>query len=66
MKKMSQVDWVAWVFVVLGAVNWGLLGVSRINLVESLVGTGALAQVVYILIGLSGVYVLWMALSKKK
>jgi len=66
MKKMSQVDWVAWVFVVVGAINWGLLGVSRVNLVESLVGTGALAQVVYILIGLSGVYVLWMALSKKK
>lgn len=66
MKKMSQVDWVAWTLVVVGAINWGLLGMAGINLVEGVLGTGALTQVVYILVGLSGLYLVWMALGSKK
>ncbi|MBI2103469.1 DUF378 domain-containing protein [Candidatus Woesebacteria bacterium] len=64
--KMSSVDWVAWVLVVVGALNWGLLGVTNLNLVGSILGTSALTQVVYILVGLAGLYMVWMALGKKK
>jgi uncharacterized membrane protein YuzA (DUF378 family) len=64
--RMSTVDWIAWVLVVLGAVNWGLVGAANLNLVETVVGSGSLAQVVYILVGLGGLYMLWMAVSKKK
>ena len=64
--KMSTIDWVAWVLVVIGALNWGLVGAAGINLVETIFGTGSLAQVAYILVGLSGLYMVWMALSKKK
>lgn len=63
--KMSKVGWFAWVLVVLGAINWGLVGAANINLVETIVGTGSLTQVVYILVGLSGLYMLWEALSKR-
>ena len=63
--KMSKVGWFAWVLVVVGAINWGLVGAANINLVETVVGTGALVQVVYILVGLSGLYMLWEALSKR-
>lgn len=64
--KMTTVDWVAWFFVVLGALNWGLMGVAGMNLVSDVIGTGTLTQVVYILVGLSGLYMVWMALNKKK
>jgi len=64
--KMSSVDWVAWVLVVVGAINWGLLGVTNLNLVTTVLGTSALTQVVYILVGLAGLYMVWMALGKKK
>lgn len=63
--KMSTIDWVAWVLVVVGAINWGLLGAANLNLVETVVGSGSLSQVVYILVGLGGLYMLWMAVSKK-
>ncbi len=64
--KMSTVDWVAWLLVVVGAINWGLWGVANLNLVESLLGAWpVLVQVTYILIGLSGLYLLWVAFSKK-
>lgn len=63
--KMSTIDWVAWVLVVVGAINWGLVGAANLNLVETVVGSGSLSQVVYILVGLGGLYMLWMAVSKK-
>lgn len=63
-KKMSTIDWVAWVLVVVGAVNWGFVGAANLNLVTSLFGAG-LTQVVYIMVGLAGLYMLWTALSKK-
>lgn len=41
----------------LAAVNWGLVGVMDVNLVESLFGgSSVLTKAVYIIIGLAGVY----------
>ena len=45
---------VGWVLVV-GAINWGLVGLLGMNLVENLVGMD-LAKIVYILVGAVGVY----------
>lgn len=65
-KKMGTVDWLAWLLILVGAINWGLIGVANLNLVESLLGAWPmLVQITYILVGLSGLYVLWMAFSKK-
>jgi uncharacterized protein len=64
--SMNTVDWVAWVLVVIGAVNWGLVGLAQINLVDALFGAWPmLVQVVYVLVGLSGLYFVYMALTKK-
>ncbi|KKR39348.1 DUF378 domain-containing protein [Candidatus Woesebacteria bacterium RIFOXYA1_FULL_40_18] len=63
--KMGKVDWIAWMLVVVGALNWGFVGVSNLNLVESLFGSSAVTQVLYILVGLAGLYMVWMAVSKK-
>jgi len=47
-----------------GAVNWGLIGITPllgmdpVNLVEILLGTGMLANLVYTLVGLAGIDVL--------
>ena len=47
---------VGWVLVV-GAVNWGLVGLLNLNIVESVLGAGSLlTKVVYIAVGLAGVY----------
>lgn len=50
--------------VAVGAVNWGLIGVTGllgmdpVNLVQVLLGSGTLANVVYALVGLAGLDVL--------
>lgn len=65
--KMKELDWVAWTLVVVGALNWGLIGAFRLDLVQTILGTSpGLVQLVYILIGLSGLYSLYKMSSMKK
>lgn len=62
--KMSALDWVAYVLLIIGGLNWGLVGFFGFNLVESLFGAGTLASIVYDLVGLSALWVIWH-ISKK-
>jgi len=64
--KMNWLDYVAWTLVVVGALNWGLVGAFNYNLVEMIFGVGMLTQWVYILVGVSGLYTLWKMFTMKK
>ena len=45
------------VLVTVGAVNWGLVGAGRFNLVDKLFGRMSTAsRVIYSLVGLAGIY----------
>ena len=56
----KTVEWVALVLVVVGAVNWGLVGLFQFDLVATLFGGSAapLARIVYSLVGVAGVALL--------
>ena len=55
---MASLHWVALLLVVIGAVNWGLVGLFQLDLVAALFGADSpLTRVVYILVGLAGVVV---------
>ena len=43
---------------IIGALNWGLVGIFGFNLVEQLFGMGALTRIIYALVGLSGIALL--------
>ncbi len=59
MQNMCGLHKVAWVLVLIGALNWGLVGVFEWNLVESLLGTlPAVVRLVYVLVGVSAVLML--------
>lgn len=54
---MRMLDIIAAILVVIGALNWGLYGCFGFDLVASLLGDfSGLARLVYILVGLSGLY----------
>lgn len=55
---MKTLHIVAFILVIVGALNWGLVGLLNYNLVESLLGGLGLTNIVYILVGLSGVVLL--------
>ncbi len=59
---MKTVTVVALVLVLVGALNWGLVGAFDFNLVDALLGEGsALSRVVYVLVGLAAV---WMIVDR--
>jgi uncharacterized membrane protein YuzA (DUF378 family) len=43
---------------IIGLLNWGLIALFNLNLVEQILGGGMLTRLVYILAGLSGVALL--------
>lgn len=58
---MKSLDLVSAVLVIVGALNWGLVGLAHFDLVAALFGTrfgetSALTSIVYGLVGLAGAY----------
>ena len=53
---MKAVDVLALVLVIVGALNWGLVGAFRFNLVTALLGQTILASMVFVLVGIAGIY----------
>jgi uncharacterized membrane protein YuzA (DUF378 family) len=46
----------SWILVVVGALNWGLVGLFDFNLVHAILGgVPALERIVYILVGVAGI-----------
>ncbi len=54
--KMKMLHMVAFALVIIGALNWGLVGLFGYNLVNMIFGAMGLENIVYVLVGASGVY----------
>jgi uncharacterized membrane protein YuzA (DUF378 family) len=54
---MKALDITALILVIIGAVNWGLIGFFRFDLVAALFGElTAFSRIVYALVGIAGLY----------
>lgn len=52
-------DCIALTVAIIGAVNWGLIGLFRFDLVAFLFGDMSwLSRIIYVLVGLSGLYLI--------
>jgi hypothetical protein len=59
MNKLSALDWVALVLLVVGGLNWGLVGLFNFDLVAAIFGDmSALSRIVYTVVGVCAVYVI--------
>lgn len=59
MKKFNTLDWIAIVLLVIGGINWGLVGLLDIDVVAVIFGDmSVVSRIVYILVGLSAIYIL--------
>jgi len=55
---MKMLHMAAFTLVIVGAVNWGLVGLFNFNLVNTILASvPGVEQIVYILVGASGVYI---------
>ncbi len=66
MRKMSAIEWVTFVLLVVGGLNWGLVGLFDFNLVTTLFGEGLLTSVVYDLVGLAALVELYFVFMPGK
>lgn len=65
MAEKNIMDWIALVLVIVGGLNWGLVGLFQFDLVEAILGTIPILQrIVYILVGLSAAYMIYFAVKK--
>ena len=58
---MKTLDILATILLVVGGLNWGLVGIAHFDLVATIFGlkfgeTSALSSVVYVLVGLAALY----------
>lgn len=57
--KLNVLDWLFIVLLVVGGLNWGLVGFFKFDLVAKLFGDmSMLSRIVYDLVGISALYVL--------
>ena len=68
MNKLSALDWITLILVIVGGLNWGLVGIFKFDLVAAIFGQmGVISRIVYTLVGLSAIYLAAMSgkLAKK-
>ena len=65
MAEKSVIDWIALVLVIVGGLNWGLVGLFNLDLVELIFGAIPVLQtIVYILVGIAALYTIYYITKK--
>ncbi|MHB1419045.1 MAG: DUF378 domain-containing protein [Bacillota bacterium] len=64
---MAKTDRVALVLVIIGALNWLLIGVARFDLVAALFGgsTSMLSRIIYTIVGIAGLWTISLLLRPR-
>jgi uncharacterized protein len=66
-RKLSSAAWVALALVVIGALNWGLVGLFNFDLVAAIFGAlSPLSRIIYVVVALAGIYLLVAATRFKR
>jgi len=59
-RRFNALDWIAMILLIVGGLNWGLVGLADFDLVAALFGDGsALSRIVYVLVGLAALFCLY-------
>lgn len=54
---MKTIDTIALILIIIGAINWGLIGFFKFNLVDAIFGElSAISRIIYALVGISGLW----------
>ena len=63
---MKFVHWIVTIIVIIGAINWGLVGLFNYNIVTALFGSmDWLVKTVYVVVGVCGILLLFTSFMKK-
>ena len=63
--RLNALDWIAMVLLIVGGLNWGLVGLFDIDVVARILGLMSTAsRSVYILVGLASLYSIYLCVRK--
>ncbi|PRR83096.1 DUF378 domain-containing protein [Clostridium luticellarii] len=67
MYKFSIIDKTSLILIIIGAINWGLIGLFNFNMVEIIFGEPAnlVGRIIYILIGVAGIDMIMLLFKTK-
>jgi uncharacterized membrane protein YuzA (DUF378 family) len=64
--KNLGLEFIAYIIVLAGGINWGLVAISnKLNIVGIFLGDGFLARLIYLVIGVSAGYLIYLKFQKK-
>lgn len=68
MYKLNLLDKISFLLVIIGAINWGLIGLFNFNLVGAIFGEPApiIARIIYILICIAGLNMILTLIKMKR
>jgi uncharacterized membrane protein YuzA (DUF378 family) len=62
--RMNALDWIAMVLMIIGGLNWGMVGLFDVDVVARLFGTQSpFSRVIYVLVGLAALYAIYTAVK---
>ena len=60
MADKTVIDWIALILLIIGGINWLLVGALKFDLVDFLLGSvPVLARIVYIIVGIAALYTIY-------
>lgn len=59
---MRVIHWIALILVIIGALNWGMVGFFQINVVSAIFGgnSAVVSRIIYCLVGLAGIWCFYL------
>lgn len=64
---MKVIDIIALILIIIGAINWGLIGIFNFNLVETIFGGfSIISRIIYILVGVAGLWGIKLIFDRKE
>ena len=67
MKNLNALDWIALILVIVGGLNWGLVGIFGFDLVAWIFASiYVVARIVYVLVALAAIYIIIIAATLRK
>ena len=63
--KKDTIDLIVSILVIIGALNWGLVGLLNFNLVTAIFKDSLLTKLTYDIVGLAAIYMIYGLVTKK-
>ena len=64
MRELNLYGWIALVIVIIGGINWGLVGLFNVNIISGIFGH-LLGRLIFIVVGVAAVYLCYLIYEEK-